>query len=1218
MDARFTHLDLLKSATVRAGLSLFRCGMKTLGKFEIIEKIGQGAMGMVYKARDPFIGRLVALKTITTGLSEDANLLERFYQEARSAGTLAHPNIVTIFELGKEGDTPFIAMEFIEGGSLDKLIEKRVPMSVAQKVGYVVQICRALEYAHSKGVVHRDIKPGNVMVTAEGGVKVVDFGIARLVGSGKTQTGLLIGTLGYMSPQQIRGKSADARSDIWAVGIMFDELLTGERPFGGENHADLMMNILTAPLSPVTSIVPDVPIEVERVITKMLQRDVENRYQSMQEVLIDLNPIWERMLGEEVSRLLASARQLFDDGNLSQARELANRAFQHDTTNVRAKTLLEKIDSEDRRRRVFPQVKALVEKGQNFLSIGRPQEAKAAAEEARQLNSSYQPALDLSAQAEAQIQREIRLNDAVRTGSQRLAVGELSEAEAQLALALEIDRANASALDLQRRIQDEKARRDRQKRLSEIKHQARTLWSELRYDECIDLLDQARTQFPGDPEIADMLVTARQDKADHERQAFLTEARGLLGAERFDDAIKLLDHILSESPSDSTVLNLRARAIQGQDRQIRQHHLQRDLGSLHSLIKDGKYQEAIGRGHDLLRQYPKETEIEELVRYAQAEQLQQERRQRREQWLDRINRGVASEKYADAVKSAEMALEQFPGDQELKDLLQKAKELKVQRDRAELISRRVSEMRTKINREEFTDAIKVGQQTIASFGNDTDIAQLLNEATFEIGAREKKKETQRETIQAAQTMVDQGDSAGAMRVLDEGFATKIFSRSDPQVAAILQRIEEREAPPPPAPRSTPKPSSAPVSPAWTAPSQEPGRDYVYQQAPNLSEPSPSVPQDASIIFSPTPASNPSVQPIPSPPPPLPEPKPALKPPKPKRKEPARAEQAASATTFAQPAPSIEEQVDATIVPSAVVAPPRPPVETIPRPAARPLWMQPAGIAIIGLLIATIVGGAAYLLHSSKSSPNVMAEQHSTPQPPVPQPGASQRFTPQPASPQRRTPQPVVPQSPAPQSRTQPPTSQPAASQPTPQLSTPQSPPPQPLTPPQPTAVLPTAQLPTSQPSAQQPPAAQPPTPQPLAPEPAQPANAQPPTPQPPTSQPSAPQPTAQQPLPQVEIKKVLDDFSSAFGHKDLNSLRGLWPSMPPADVKTLTETFHAAKAFARNFNPATINVNGDSATVSGTYSGEFTIGSKPTPSNGSFQATLRKNANRWLIVDLKM
>jgi len=325
--------------------------MKTLGKFEILEKIGQGAMGIVYKARDPLIGRLVALKTITTGVTEDPALLERFYQEARSAGALQHPNIVTIFELGKEDDTPFIAMEYLEGVSLDKLIEARPMMPLSQQLGYIVHVCRALEYAHKRGVVHRDVKPGNVMLTKEGTVKVVDFGIARLIESSHSQTGMLIGTLAYMSPQQIKGNRADARSDIWAAGAMFYELLTHHRPFDGDNCGALMMSILTQEAPPLSETAPGTPLDVSAVVERMLRKEAEERFQTMEEVLIELEPCWKRLQQVEVSGLLADAQHLFKARHLESALEAVRRVLQIDSENTEARNLLERINTEVRRTR---------------------------------------------------------------------------------------------------------------------------------------------------------------------------------------------------------------------------------------------------------------------------------------------------------------------------------------------------------------------------------------------------------------------------------------------------------------------------------------------------------------------------------------------------------------------------------------------------------------------------------------------------------------------------------------------------------------------------------------------------------------------------------------------------------------------------------------------------------------------------------------------------
>src|ERR1700719_3193356 len=266
--------------------------MQQIGRYEILQEIGRGAMGVVFKAQDPVIGRLIAVKTITASVAENPGLLERFRREAKAAGAVQHPNIVTIYEMGEADGVPFIAMEYLEGESLDALISRRAPGSLQQKVGYLVQTCRALQYAHRRGVIHRDIKPANIVVTVEGVVKVVDFGIALLASTSKTQTGTLLGTLAYMSPQQLRGKRADARSDIWAVGVVLYELLTGRRPFGGENQAAVVLSILQDDPVPLCDILRERPHQLDTIVRRTLAKDDATRYQSMEELLLELKSAW--------------------------------------------------------------------------------------------------------------------------------------------------------------------------------------------------------------------------------------------------------------------------------------------------------------------------------------------------------------------------------------------------------------------------------------------------------------------------------------------------------------------------------------------------------------------------------------------------------------------------------------------------------------------------------------------------------------------------------------------------------------------------------------------------------------------------------------------------------------------------------------------------------------------------------------------------------------
>ena len=260
-----------------------------VGKYQIVEKIGVGGFGTVYKGRDPFIKRLVAIKTCQ---SSEEEIRKRFFREAEFAGNLHHRNVTTIYDFGVTDDgTPYIVQEFLTGEDLDKIIKKRRPMSLQRKVDILVDVCEGLGYAHAAGIIHRDIKPSNIRILDDGTVKIMDFGIAKsmVTPSTLTQTGITLGTASYLAPEQIRGETLDARTDIFSVGVLAYELLTGQKPFTGDHISTVLYKIMNeAPPRP-GEIDPLIPRALEAAVARALEKDRNNRYASCAELRADLS-----------------------------------------------------------------------------------------------------------------------------------------------------------------------------------------------------------------------------------------------------------------------------------------------------------------------------------------------------------------------------------------------------------------------------------------------------------------------------------------------------------------------------------------------------------------------------------------------------------------------------------------------------------------------------------------------------------------------------------------------------------------------------------------------------------------------------------------------------------------------------------------------------------------------------------------------------------------
>ena len=272
-----------------------------IGKYRVVAKIGEGAMGEVYKAHDPLLNRFVALKTISQALASDPQFKERFTREAQSAAGLNHPNIITVYDFGEEGGLTYMAMEFLEGVDLREAIRAKTLGHLGRKIEVMEQLCEGVAFAHARGVVHRDLKPGNIHIQPSGHVKVLDFGLARIAASDMTKTGTVMGTPHYMAPEQLKGQKADARSDVFSLGAIFYELLSGSRAFEGQAMHEVLQRIRDRDPVPLRRRAPATPAALATLVERAMAREPEARFKDAGEMSRALVQARDELAGETLA-----------------------------------------------------------------------------------------------------------------------------------------------------------------------------------------------------------------------------------------------------------------------------------------------------------------------------------------------------------------------------------------------------------------------------------------------------------------------------------------------------------------------------------------------------------------------------------------------------------------------------------------------------------------------------------------------------------------------------------------------------------------------------------------------------------------------------------------------------------------------------------------------------------------------------------------------------
>src|SRR5262245_2397932 len=496
-----------------------------IGRYQVTDRLGHGGMGTVFLARDPSLERFVAIKLMRNGF-DNTDLRERFVREARAVAALRHPCIVTLFEYGDHQGQPFIVMEYVTGKTLAAIIAERTPMTLARRLELIEDLCRGLEHAHKAGIIHRDVKPANIMVDGEGILKILDFAAAKQVHAGVTRSTGLVGTTKYMSPEQISGKPVTRRSDIFSVGLVSYEILTLEAAFSGNSDFEVMHAIISGELKPLTEHSPDLDPRVVRIVEKALERDPDRRYQDLSQMRRDVERIRLELVIAEPAP--PSTVQLLARPKVQALEELAHRRAQ--------------------------QIAANLENAERAFELGDYGAAQAACEDVLIIDPQNARGIEGLHRAVAAL-TERQAFAHLATARQHFAVNEITAAEAALKSAFELAPALREALDLQEELGSARQKRDqRSLALKFALDRAKIRFGEGAYESALHAADEALSYDPHDAEAqqlkvaaADALEERRVRVGNRRAQSAVEEATRLVARDRYEHALAILNSPLVSS-----------------------------------------------------------------------------------------------------------------------------------------------------------------------------------------------------------------------------------------------------------------------------------------------------------------------------------------------------------------------------------------------------------------------------------------------------------------------------------------------------------------------------------------------------------------------------------------------------------------------------------------------------------------------------------------------
>ncbi len=759
-----------------------------IGKYEIIDVLGRGGMGVVYRGIDKQIGREVAIKTLTQGFSGDDNMLARFYEEGRRTGRLNHPNIVIVYDLGDDNGTPYIVMERVAGQPLDKLIRPGADpeLSMADRLGVLKEVCEALGYAHRNNVIHRDVKPANIFVQPDGTAKLLDFGIARLEkregDQSLTRTGHLIGTVPYMAPERLRNEPIDGRSDIFAVGVVLYQLAVGQLPFSGADNV-LMSKILNEPHPRLDSIRQGLPASLELIVDRALAKSLDERYPTAEEMAADLTSVIVELRQEEVLELLPEAKRLMEADELTRARTVLHQLQKIDSKNAEAKAMLAEIQRQLAQRAKDERIKEIRLQAEDAISHNRFDQSLSVLESGLELDSANPELVKLRERAQREKEKQDRINEFMQLAETARRKGDFKNAIAAAQKALKVDKTNPRIVALSNSLTKEAEQAERHAKAKSMLDSARGEISFRRYNEALELLKQVEDVDPTNPELPMLMGDANSGLEQVRRKEAVSkleeEVAQAISYEQLQEVAKSVQAAMVAMPTEAALYRLNTQV----ERQIKEHENRFLVDETVQACRNLRPREALELVRKARLRLPGEEKLLNMEALLAERLRQQSVDDRRADYLARARESLEKKQHSEAVRVLELCQAEGIATGEILSLLDFARAEEQEYRKQEQLRAQLDQAQSLMNEAAYDEAINFLEDALQQ-ADDTALHLLLDQAA---SGRESLRHQIEAALASAASLVQTGKRDEAFEFLQSQPAPVLRA---PRVQSSLAALED--------------------------------------------------------------------------------------------------------------------------------------------------------------------------------------------------------------------------------------------------------------------------------------------------------------------------------------------------------------------------------------------------------------------------------------------